>query len=425
MPTRTTTAPPDAPTHTPAAFFLTAAALCALIAGTEIPTPLYVLYRGRFGLSDTMLTVIFAVYALALIPALLVGGRLADRFGRRRLVLFGLVLAALGAGTLAAATGTGWLLAGRAVQGVAVGAATGAATAALVELDALSCAASAGLEGEGHAPDRHHRAALFATSAVAVGGAAGPLLGGLAAQYLSAPFALSYLVESGLLLVLALGLAAVGAWPVSPAGETAAGLPGAPAGPQTAARRPGIPADIRIPFARIGITVFAAWSVGALYTSVVPSYAVELLGTRNLAILGAVAFAMLATAAATQLTLRSIRPRLAQTAGLLLLAAGLAALVLAFPARSAAWLGTSAMLDGIGLGLAFLGAQSELNRIAPPHRRAELAAAFNVCLYCGVAFPVIGVGLLADAGSLFAAVTVFAAGIGGLAVAAAVWAARR
>ncbi|WP_331713300.1 MFS transporter [Nocardia terpenica] len=198
--------------------------------------------------------------------------------------------------------------------------------------------------------------------------------------------------------------------------------PPASASSRPSARPPfGIPANIRIPFARIGITVGTAWSVGALYTSVVPSYAVGLLHTRNLAVLGAVAFVMLATAAASQLVLRSVPSRSAQSVGLGLLTVGLVALVVAFPTGSALWLVGSAVLDGLGLGLAFLGAQAELNRIAPPRHRAELAAAFNVCLYCGVAFPVVGVGLLADGTSLFAAVTAFAAGIGALATLTAVW----
>ncbi|MBF6064415.1 MFS transporter [Nocardia terpenica] len=455
---------PPAP-RTTAAFWTTAAALLTLIAGTEIPTPLYVLYRARFGLSNAMLTTVFAIYALALIPTLLIGGRLADRFGRRRLIIGGLLAAAAGSLLLSAADSTTWLLAGRAIQGVAVGAATGAATAALVELDGP-----------------HRRAAAVATSAVAGGGAAGPLLSGLLAQYAPAPRTLSYLIETALLLTLAATLPATGTWP-SPTSPSAKPLPhpsqsrlsassrfrssassrsrsfassqsrsfaSSRSRPSTsswsrlstsswsrrafgrdhtqhASSRPstrppfGIPADIRIPFARIGITVGTAWSVGALYTSVVPSYAVGLLHTRNLAVLGAVAFVMLATAAASQLVLRSVPSRSAQSVGLGLLTVGLVALVVAFPTGSALWLVGSAVLDGLGLGLAFLGAQAELNRIAPPRHRAELAAAFNVCLYCGVAFPVVGVGLLADGTSLFAAVTAFAAGIGALATLTAVW----
>ncbi|MFC5822323.1 hypothetical protein [Nonomuraea insulae] len=57
--------------------------MLVLIAGTEVPTPLYIEYQARFGFSAEVLTLVFATYALALIPALLVFGRLSDRFGRR------------------------------------------------------------------------------------------------------------------------------------------------------------------------------------------------------------------------------------------------------------------------------------------------------------------------------------------------------
>lgn len=377
-----------------AAFGLTAAALLVLIAGTEVPTPLYVAYRARFGLSATELTLLFATYAVTLIPSLLMFGQLADRFGRRRSVIAGLLAASAAAAVLAMASGPGALYFGRALQGLAVGAATGAATAALVELEPTG--------------DRA-RAARYAATAVAAGGAGGPLLGGLLAEYAPAPLTLSYLVVIGVQLALMAGL-----------------LAARPEPPRVHLRlarwhRPGVPATIRVPFAQVGTCVFAAWSVGALYSSVVPAYAAELLANDNLALLGTIAFLMLATAATTQAVARRVPPRSAQAAGLIVLAVGLAALVIAFPNGSLAWLLVSAGTDGVGLGLAFLGAQTRLNQIAPPTRRAEMAAAFSVCLYLGVALPVLGVGIIADASSLFVAVLSFAVTIGAVGLVTAGW----
>lgn len=375
------------------AFGLIAVALLVLIAGTEVPTPLYLPYRARFGFSAGVLTLVFAVYALALIPALLLFGGLSDRLGRRRVIVAGLLAAAGGSAVLAAAPDTGWLLAGRAVQGLAAGTASGAAAAALMDLEP---------RGD------HRRAALWAATATAAGGASGPLAAGLLAQYAPYPLVLSYLVEIGVLLALAAAALAM------PDAAPAAGRGRRP-------RRPGIPREIRRPFAQAGLTVFTAWSVGALYTSVVPSYAADLLGSRDLALLGGVAFLMLATAAATQYAFRALPARLAQGYGLLLLTGGLAALVAAFPARSPVLLGVSAVVDGVGLGLAFLGAQTLVNHVAPPARRGEVGSAFLVCLYLGVALPVIGTGYLAGPWSLFGAVAAFSAVIGALALAGAAW----
>jgi hypothetical protein len=79
----------------------------------------------------------------------------------------------------------------------------------------------------------------------------------------------------------------------------------------------------------------------------------------------------------------------------------------------------AAVVAGVGHGVAFLAAQDDLTRIAPFDQRAEVSAAFYVCIYLGVAMPVIGVGVLAAATTLFIAVTTFSAVTGGAAVAVA------
>jgi MFS family permease len=63
--------------------FLHAGTLILFLSAASVPTPLYRLYQGEWGFSPLMLTVIFAVYALALLAALLIFGSLSDRTGRR------------------------------------------------------------------------------------------------------------------------------------------------------------------------------------------------------------------------------------------------------------------------------------------------------------------------------------------------------
>ncbi len=105
------------------------------MAGSNLATPLYAVYERRFGFSSAVLTVVFATYALVLAPSLLVFGQLSDRLGRRRVISAGLATATVGLALFALAAGLGWLFAARAVQGLAVGMISGAAAAALVELD--------------------------------------------------------------------------------------------------------------------------------------------------------------------------------------------------------------------------------------------------------------------------------------------------
>src|SRR6188472_3906569 len=118
-----------------APFLVVSSAWFAMMAGANLATPLYAIYEREFGFSSAVLTLVFATYALVLAPSLLVFGQLSDRLGRRRVLSAGLATAAAGLGLFALAHGLPWLFAARAVQGLAVGMMSGAAAAALVELD--------------------------------------------------------------------------------------------------------------------------------------------------------------------------------------------------------------------------------------------------------------------------------------------------
>jgi MFS family permease len=349
-------------------------------------------YRERFGFSTAVLTLIFATYALVLAPTLVVFGQLSDRLGRRLVLLIGVGIASAALGLFAAADGIGWLFAARAAQGVAVGTVNGAAVAALVELE----------------PRRdHQRAALMSGLAQAGGSALGAVLAGMLAQWAPDRLVLSYLVGLGLSVLSAVYVLAI---PES-----------APPGGRWRIQRPGVPEEIRSEFTRVSLTAAAVWSVAALFFSVVPTYAGKLLHSHDLALLAAIAATLLTASFAVQPVALRRRLRNGQPIGLGLLAVGLVMLVIAFPLGSLPALLAAGVLAGAGHGLAFLGAQADLNRIAPDERRGEVSAAFAVFIYLGVATAVIGVGLLALAVSLFAAVSVFAGVIGTVALACAAW----
>jgi MFS family permease len=77
-------------TYATGAFVAAAYAFAATMVGTTLPTPLYALYKMKFGLSELIITVIFATYAVGVIAALVVFGRLSDQIGRRPVLLMGL-----------------------------------------------------------------------------------------------------------------------------------------------------------------------------------------------------------------------------------------------------------------------------------------------------------------------------------------------
>jgi sugar phosphate permease len=198
--------------------------------------------------------------------------------------------------------------------------------------------------------------------------------------------------------------------------------PGVPRGGSWRVPRPSVPKEIRGAFARVAATGASVWAVAALFFSVVPSFATERIGISNLALLGAVSAVVLICSSLAQIASRNrIDPRIAQALGLGVLTAGLATLVLASATDSAIALVAASVLAGTGHGLGFLGAQDDLNRLAPPERRGEINAALYTCVYLGVALPVIGVGVLSDFTTLTTAVVAFAFVTGTAAIAVALW----
>ena len=88
-----------------------------------------VLIREQLDVSSVLVNGAFGIYALGLLPSLLAGGVLADRFGARMVVLTGGVLSALGNLSLLAFHDGPSLLVGRFIVGLGVGLVVSAGTA--------------------------------------------------------------------------------------------------------------------------------------------------------------------------------------------------------------------------------------------------------------------------------------------------------
>ncbi len=140
------------------------------------------------GFSEPNLQWVVTAYSLTFGGLLLLGGRLADLFGRRRIFLLGLVLFTASSLLGGFAQNQGTLIAARAVQGI------GAAVLSPATLTILTVTFT----------DQRARAkALGVWSAVAAGGgAAGALFGGILTQYLSWRWILFVNVPIGAVLFL-------------------------------------------------------------------------------------------------------------------------------------------------------------------------------------------------------------------------------
>lgn len=168
--------------------------------------------QGDLGVSQVAAQWVVNAYALVFAGFLLVGGRLADLYGCRRVLVAGSTLFAAGGLLGGLATEIGPLVAGRAVQGLA------AAALAPASLTVLTVTFPDG--------PRRTRAIAAWTAVGLAGGAAGNLLGGAVTQYLS--------WRGVLLMTVALGVpTGVLASRIPPDGRAAGrrlDLPGAAAG---------------------------------------------------------------------------------------------------------------------------------------------------------------------------------------------------
>src|ERR1700741_5637288 len=118
-------------------FWVVAFAFLVVMALGTVPSPLYGLYRARDHFSLFMITVAFAVYAVGVIVALLLGGHLSDLYGRRRLLLPAVGVSIVSAIVFVAWKSLAGLLVARFINGISIGVVASTATAYLAELDAI------------------------------------------------------------------------------------------------------------------------------------------------------------------------------------------------------------------------------------------------------------------------------------------------
>jgi MFS family permease len=362
-----------------------AAVLGVLYAGSPLVTPLYPLYEEQFGLSELMVTLIYAAYVIGNLGALFAFGKVSDRAGRRFVSLAVLAVAIASTLLFLFATDSAWLFVARAVSGLAIGVGAATATAWIAELHP--------------SPDKAP-ASRLAAAVNLIGLAAGALAAGLLAQYAPWPLRTVFVVY---LVVLAATAALT-----APARETV----------ERRARsmkelsfepRIGIPPELRIAFIAPAVTAFATFALLGFYAALLPNLLANSMHRHSPALSGAIVAELFIASAITVTATPMLTARAAMFAGLWLLPPSLAVLLWAQATGSVAWLIAATALSGIASALGFRGSLQEANRMAPARQRAELLSAYLLCCYTGNSLPAVGVALLSrSVGHLWADV-VFAA----------------
>jgi MFS family permease/acetolactate synthase regulatory subunit len=351
-----------------ASFWLVAYSLFITLLGTNLPAPLYALYRKQWNLSPGMITLIYAAYAFVVIPTIVISGQLSDRIGRKKVLVPGLLFSIIGSISFSLSDGIGMLLLSRMLQGLSVGMLNGVAVAAMTELDPRQ---------------NRTKSAFIAAIAVTVGNALGPVLSGLLGDYAPYPTKLSYLIHMLLAIPGFLGLFYIH--------EKMK-----PSLSPIQLHKPFVPKGIRKPFYISSTTSFLAWSIMSLMLSIIPSYLGTLVGKSNLTISGAVIALVLGLSTVHQIMLRKQPIRNLIVIGYTLLCFGLAAMVLTIMTKSLWFLIFTTILIGLGHGPTFAGSLALINEVSPDNTRADIISTFYVVTYLGVAIPILILGFAAQ-----------------------------
>lgn len=356
---------------------------------SNIPTAVYAILREQLGFSATMQTLIFAMYVMGIIPTLLLTGSWMKRVSVRRLMVLGVVLAAVASAGLMNASSTSILLAARFLQGFSNGILTVVGTAALYTA----------------VPVRSPRfTALLITVTAALGGSAGPALGGVVADFFGRTASPAFAVA---VILLVLCLVLLGAH-----GQSRGLVMGSEAPADDAAAKVGRSAAQLVELPRslplIGLTAALPWATVGIYLSIGPSIIGAALGAPSLGTLGLIVGIVMAAAGLTQLLVQKVPIALSRRIGLVVVLFSIAAFFGMLVTGSSSLAVVAAVATGVGQGFSFLSATREVGQLVSiqPQRAGVLMGLYFTFAYTGLAVPSIALGLIGDAWGLMPAALV-------------------
>ncbi|MFJ5286638.1 MFS transporter [Pseudomonas sp. NPDC088429] len=346
--------------------------LLSFLAASTAPTPLYHLYQDQLHFSAVVLTLIFGVYALSLLAALLTVGSLSDHVGRKPVIFSAVLLNALAMLLFIYADSVTWLISARVLQGFATGMATAVLSATLLDTD-------------------RQQGPLINSVAPLLGMALGGLGCGLLAEFAPAPLQLTYWLLLGLFV-----LQGIYVWRLPESVSPQAGA--------WASLKPTlhVPAQARSTLWRVLPLNTATWALGGFYASLAPSLVRTATGSTSNLIGGSTVAALTLTGALMIFTLRNRSAKQALRLGASLLPMGLVLILLGVHSASLSLFFLGTLVAGCGFGSGFLGAVRSLVPLALPHERAGLMSAYYVLSYLAFCLPALLAGYLARTYGLLA-----------------------
>ena len=369
-----------------AAFLLLASLTVSFLAGSSAPTPLYGVYMAEWGLTPLMVTVIFGIYALAVLVALLVAGRLSDHLGRRPVLLVATLAQAVTMIVFMTATSVTGLLVARVLQGLTTGAALGAIGAGMIDLDKT-------------------RGTVANAVAPPFGTATGAIVAGVLVQFLPFPTHLVYIVFGLVFILQSLGLVFM-TDSIAPRGGVLASLK-----PKLA-----LPRATREPLLLATPVLIAVWALAGFYGALSPLLVKGMLGVNTPLIGGLALFVVATLGGLSVLVLQHREAKDMMMLGAASLIVGVAVTAVAVSEASIAFFFVGSMIAGVGFGAGFQGAVRTVVPFAAPHERAGVLSIIFIISYIAMGVPAVAAGwMIARHGNVVATAQLFAAVIMALA----------
>ncbi|MGF7114127.1 MFS family permease [Pseudomonas laurylsulfatiphila] len=357
-----------------ASLWFLAVTLLSFLAASTAPTPLYHLYQEQMQFSAATLTLIFGVYALSLLVALLTVGSLSDYLGRKPVIFTAVVLNILAMLLFIHADSVTWLISARVLQGFATGMATAVLGATLLDTD-------------------RERGPLVNSVAPLTGMAIGGLGCGVLAEFAPAPLHLTFWLLLALFVMQALYV-----WRLPESVSRQAGV--------WASLRPTlhVPLQARSTLWRVLPLNTALWALGGFYASLAPSLVRTATGSTSNMIGGATVAALTLTGALMIYRMRNRPAGKSLLLGASLMPAGVVMVLLGVHSASLPLFFLGTLVAGCGFGSGFLGTLRSLVPLALPHERAGLVSTYYALSYLAFCLPSLLAGNLSRTLGLVATV---------------------
>lgn len=364
-----------------------AVVLGAVMLGTTMPTPLYSTYEREFGFSLLTVTIVYAMYAVGVLAALIGLGTWSDVLGRRPILALGVVFSAASDVVFLLADDTAVLLVARVVSGLSAGVFVGTASVSIIEM------ARGRLAG---------RAPVIASLATIGGLGLGPVLASMLITWAPAPLHTTYWVHLGL---MAVALAIIAAVPETRGRHRERSLGLMPV---------RVPEEIRAFFLRAALLGFAGFAVMGLFTALAPTISATIVGVHSAIGAALLTVSVMAGSLLGQLAGRALARETADILAIVAMIAGMAVLIITLVVGRWELLAVAGIVGGAGQGIAFARGLQGIATGAPADEKAAVTSAYFVITYIAISLPVVAEGFLSRAVGVKTAGITFAAVVIGL-----------